>query len=195
MSNPTVSFRISDYHLARGLRAIRILEPTWKLTTPSDLIRTIFNDYIAKSENLNNTPHNVTTDLLQEIVYARAGISKNPLQNDQLDILPTLGQANQAKQQTQKPDWQIQRELEEERIFQEMRRESLKKQTNQDQLNNQSTEKKQSQQDSDLTKQIELSAQTSKRAFTKPSTFNDPNITESDISAVTDFSPPAEWKE
>jgi hypothetical protein len=93
MSSPTVSFRISDYHLARGLRAIRTLDPTWQLTTPADLIRTIFNDYIAKSEHFNNTqhnidPYNINPELLQEISHARANLN----QNKQLDPLPQIKQ-------------------------------------------------------------------------------------------------------
>jgi len=93
MSNPTVSFRISDYHLARGLRAIRTLDPTWQLTTPADLIRTIFNDYIAKSEYFNNiqyniNPYNIDPELLQEISYARANLN----QNHQLAPLPQIKQ-------------------------------------------------------------------------------------------------------
>ena len=78
MSNPTVSFRISDYHLARGLRAIRTIEPNWKLTTPAELIRTIFNDYIAKSEFSNNSPLSVTPELLEEHAMARMGMIKQP---------------------------------------------------------------------------------------------------------------------
>lgn len=176
MSNPTVSLRISNYHLARGLRAIRLLEPNWQLTTTSDLIRTIFNDYIAKSENLNKTPLNVPPELLQEIVYARAGMTKNPLQNDSLNILPTLGQN---KQQPQRSAQQIQEELEQEKYLQQLKQESREKQA---------------QQDATIDKQIELAHQTSKRTFPKPSEFHDPNITESVISSVTDFSPPEEWK-
>jgi len=76
MSNPTVSFRISDYHLARGLRAIRLLEPDWQLTTPSNLIRTIFNDFIAKSEYHNNTSHNISPNLLKEIIQSRTRLSQ-----------------------------------------------------------------------------------------------------------------------
>ena len=196
MSNPTVSLRISNYHLARGLRAIRTLEPNWRLTTTSDLIRTIFIDYIAKSENLNKAPHDIPTELLQEIAYSRAGMNKNPLQNDQFETLPILGQSNQPNQaikQTQKPAWQVQQEINQEKAFNEMRQESLEKLAKQEQQD------QQSQRDIELKKQIELAHQTSKQSSTqstkiKPSEFHDPNITESTISSVTDFSPPPDWK-
>lgn len=178
MSNPTVSFRISDYHLARGLRAIRLIEPTWQLTTPANLIRTIFNDYIAKSEHLNNTSLNIEPELLQEITLSRAGIDKHQAQNEQLNILPQLGKVNQP----QKSAKQIQRELEDEKLFAEMRRESIEKQDQQDL------------QETDIDEQIKLAAQTANR-IKKASAFNDPNNTESDISSVTNFSPPEDWME
>jgi len=188
MSNPTVSFRISDYHLARGLRAIRILEPNWELTTPANLIRTIFNDYIAKSEHFNNTSLDVPPELLQEIALSRAGLESNEKVNKQLDALPQLGK----NRQPQKTAQQIARELEEERIFNEMRRESLAKLASQEKL---AAQEKLNQQDTELDEQINLAFKASNKTLTKPSEFHDPNITDSIISSVTDFSPPKEWKE
>ena len=91
MSSPTVSFRISDNHLARGWRAIRQIEPNWKITTTSNLIRTIFNDYIAKSEHQNNMPLNISSELLQEIAQSR--IIEN---NNKLKLFPQLGTTNQS---------------------------------------------------------------------------------------------------
>jgi len=188
MSNPTVSFRISDYHLARGLRAIRILEPNWRLTTTSELIRTIFNDYIAKAEFQNKTPLNVPPELLQEIAFCRAGLSKN--QDSQSDILPQLGQTKQQSQNhTQKPVWQIQEDLENEKLLQQLKQESREKQE-QEQSESLKTLKAQQ-----TAEQIKLSSQAENRTRIKPSEFHDPNITESVISSVTDFSPPKEWKE
>jgi len=183
MSKPTVSFRISDYHLARGLRAIRLLEPDWQLTTPASIIRTIFNDFIAKSERQNNSIHEVSPTLLQEIALARSGSSK---QVNELNSLPQLGQTNQSNQlnQSYKSPEQIKRELEEDKIFQEMRRESIAKFKNQ---------QEQSQQDKYLDEQIKLASQAEARTRTKASEFHDPNITESSISTVTDFSPPKDW--
>ncbi len=183
MSNPTVSFRISDYHLARALRAIRIIEPEWKMTTTANLIRTVFNDYIAKSEHFNNSPLEVTPELLYEIALSRSYVSKP---DNQLDILPRLGQA---KQPIQKPAWQVQRELAEEKLFNDLRRESLAKLQQEEQAKND----QQSQNDSYIDEQIALAEQSLKRKLPKPSEFHDPNITESKISTVTDFSPPKEW--
>ena len=175
MSNPTVSFRISDFHLARGLRAVRHLEPDWKLTTPAELIRTIFYEFIAKSEFSNNNPHSVTPELLQEIAMARMGMIKQPAQNKNLAPLPQLGQAN-------KPAWQIQRELEDEKLFNILKQESQSRQTAQHrEISNK-----------ELEDQISLAFQTSK-PLPKPSEFHDPNITESDITTVTDFSPSKDW--
>jgi hypothetical protein len=48
MSNPTISFRISTYQLARGLQIIHRLEPNYQLTSISQIVRTIYLDYLAK---------------------------------------------------------------------------------------------------------------------------------------------------
>lgn len=162
MSNPTVSFRISDYHLARGLRAIRIIEPSWRLTTTSDLIRTIFNDYIAKSEHLHNSPLTLPDELLQEIKQARIGATK---QTEQIDQLKPLGQKTK-------------KDLEEEKIFLEIKQATLAAQA----LRNMQTNE-----------QISIIA--NNQQLIKPSEFNDPNLTDSITSTVTDFSPPKDWIE
>lgn len=177
MSNPTVSFRISDYHLARGLRAIRHLEPAWKLTTTSDLIRTIFNDYIAKSEFNNNDPLNVTPELLQEIIIART-MTK---QSNQFTQLPQL-----KKTSSNKSAQQIQRELEEERIFYEIKHREMEKAN---QIRNaQLTES----QLKEIDEQIARSNQIGKRILHEaPQELE----TDSVINTVNDFSPPKEWIE
>jgi len=178
MSNPTVSFRISDYHLARGLRAIRHLEPSWNLETTSDLIRTIFNDYIAKSEVINNDPLYVAPELLQEIALARSMVKQG--QNNNLGLLPQIKKIHHKSAQ------QIERELKEERIFNELKRELKLKQ---EQIEKQS---KLDSQDNDLDEQIKLSFQT-ERSINSALTKDLP--TDSIINTVTEFSPPKEWTE
>ena len=133
MSNPTVSFRISNYHLARGLRAVRTIEPSWEMTTPGELIRTIFNDYIAKSEHFNNQPLEVSQELLQEIAIARSMI-KQP-QNGYNDQLPQLGKVKQKTEQ------QIRRELADEMLFNQLKSESAKAQKIKTQLTDEQIEK------------------------------------------------------
>lgn len=177
MSNPTVSFRISDYHLARGLRAIRLLEPDWKLTTPAHLIRTIFNDYIAKSEYANRTPLSISTELLEEITLARKGFTSDQAPEDKL---PILGKIPQKSQQ------QLDQEIEQDKYFAELREEAKRKKEQKELEQNLLSDK-------EIDAQIELAKITA--AKLKPSQFHDPNITESEISTITDFSPPADWKE
>ena len=107
MSNPTISFRISNYHLARGLRAIRAIEPNWQLTTPANLIKTIFIDYIAKSEHFNKTPLPVSEELLQEIVFARSNLNKQERYQEKIEYLPRLGKTfEQAREQLQEASQQ-----------------------------------------------------------------------------------------
>lgn len=55
MSNPTISFRVSKYNLARALHVIRQLEPNYQIQSTSHLVKTCFFDYLAKM-NLARTP-------------------------------------------------------------------------------------------------------------------------------------------
>lgn len=48
MSNPTISFRLSQHQIAAGLNVVRQLEPKYKFSSPSKLVKTIYFDYIAK---------------------------------------------------------------------------------------------------------------------------------------------------
>ncbi len=48
MANPQVNFRLSPYQIARGLRILRRLEPTYKFTSIHQIIKDCYLDYIAK---------------------------------------------------------------------------------------------------------------------------------------------------
>ena len=48
MANPQVNFRLSPYQIARGLRILRRLEPTYQFTSIHQIIKDCFLDYIAK---------------------------------------------------------------------------------------------------------------------------------------------------
>ena len=48
MANPQVNFRLSPYQIARGLRILRRLEPTYQLTSIHQIIKDCYLDYIAK---------------------------------------------------------------------------------------------------------------------------------------------------
>ena len=49
MSSPQISFRLSAYQLARGLKIIRAIEPEHIPTSLSQLVKTIYLDYLAKT--------------------------------------------------------------------------------------------------------------------------------------------------
>jgi len=63
--NPTINFRLSPQQLARGLQIIRNLEPTYKLISPSKIVKTIYFDYLAKM-TLNKS-NSVPQKYLEEI--------------------------------------------------------------------------------------------------------------------------------
>ena len=48
MANPQVNFRLSPYQIARGLRILRRLEPTYQFTSIHQIIKDCYLDYIAK---------------------------------------------------------------------------------------------------------------------------------------------------
>ena len=49
MPNPQISFRLTPYQLARGLKILRTLEPNLPLISLSQLVKTIYIDYMAKT--------------------------------------------------------------------------------------------------------------------------------------------------
>lgn len=65
MSNPTINFRISPYQLARGLQIIRNLEPNYKITSISKIVKIIYFDYLAKMSI--NKESNVPQHLIDEV--------------------------------------------------------------------------------------------------------------------------------
>ncbi len=99
MSNPTVSLRLSNYHLARALRAIRTIEPSWQCNSTATILKTILYDYIAKSELQNNHPLTVPEELLKEIVHIR-----NFRKQSHLQSLPQLGSTASNEKLTSQTD-------------------------------------------------------------------------------------------
>lgn len=50
MSNPQVTFRLSTFQLARGLKLIRQLEPNFQLTSINEIVKILYIDYLSKME-------------------------------------------------------------------------------------------------------------------------------------------------
>ena len=70
MSNPTISFRLSTYQIARGLQIIRNLEPNYHATSISNIIKSIYIDYLAKmSINKQDTVPQYLIDEVESIIY------------------------------------------------------------------------------------------------------------------------------
>ena len=66
MKNHRITIRLSEHNLGRALQAIRILDPTYKFTSTSSLVKTIFNDYLDKM-NLALT-EDVPAEIMEEIL-------------------------------------------------------------------------------------------------------------------------------
>jgi hypothetical protein len=65
MPNPTISFRLSEFQLARGLHIIRQLEPNYQITSLSAIVKACYFDYLAKM-NLSRSadiPPEITIEL------------------------------------------------------------------------------------------------------------------------------------
>ena len=70
MSNPTISFRLSTYQIARGLQIIRNLEPNYHATSISNIIKVLYLDYLAKmSINKQDTVPQHLIDEVESIIY------------------------------------------------------------------------------------------------------------------------------
>ncbi|MBU3995888.1 MAG: hypothetical protein KKF42_09000 [Actinobacteria bacterium] len=191
MSSHHMSFRLNHYQLAKALRILVTLEPNQPISSLSQAAKIIIIDWISK-HSINSSLETSQADI--EAIKLIASLPSNQIdpyntiQNAFAQAQSNYRQPSQLKVQTQKPDWQIQRDLEDERIFQEMKQESLEKAK-------QAEQEKLTQQNKDIAEQIKLASQALNRTKPKPSEFHDPNITESSISTVTDFSPPPEWKD
>jgi len=97
MSNPTVNFRISTYHLARGLQVIRNLEPNYKIISVSKIVKTIYFDYLAKMSM--NRDINIRQDIMEEIEIL---INQKKKQKINLkDIKPIADQSTESSQSTE----------------------------------------------------------------------------------------------
>jgi hypothetical protein len=144
------------------------LEPTYQLTSINDMVKTIYHDYLAKM-TLNKTSA-VPTSFLAEInSFINTSSPKLTIEN-----LFSAGQADQANQSYESPAEPAKPDEPEEDFYNP--NETLSKETlaEIEQLVNQ-------------TKKLESSR--------KASEFVDPNITKSEISTITDFSPPKDWME
>jgi len=185
MSSPHMSFRLNHYQLAKALRILVTLEPNQPIASLSQAAKLIIIDWISK--------HSIHTSLecAQADIKAIEAIIALPV--DRIDPYTTIQQimaqakaqyqplydqqAFQIKEQAKKSAQQIQRDIEDARLFEQIKREAREEQEAKDK---------------EIDTQIELSFQTGQR-LPKPSEFHDPNNTDSEISTVTDFSPPKDW--
>lgn len=186
MSSPHMSFRLNHYQLAKMLRILLTLEPNQPIASLSQAAKIIIIDWISK-HSINST-----LAVSQADIEAIKVISK--LNVEQIDPYSTIqnlmSQANQqpslqAQQINHKSIQQIQRDLADEKLFNDLRREHLEKQQIKQPTNFDS-------QLNEIDTQMELALQTGKRILHKA-----PQELETDaiINTVTDFSPPKEWTE
>lgn len=164
MKSVRITFRLAPYQLARGLQTIRQLEPTYKLLSLNEIVRTIYHDYLAKmSLNRNES---VSPELIEEIIsfVDKSSTAKILTLDDLLDMKP-LEQDLELPKQNMSP-------------VQELTEAEIKTKD-------------------DLTDEIlaEINSLSNSTTQSQASKFNDPNNTESEISSVTDFSPPKDWTE
>ena len=90
MANPQVNFRLSPYQIARGLRILRRLEPTYQFTSIHQIIKDCFLDYIAKMS--------IGTDdqiLFQDVEEIKSKILSKVKPLTMADLSQQLSPANQ----------------------------------------------------------------------------------------------------
>ena len=84
MANPQINFRLSSYQIARGLRILRKLEPTYQFTSIHQIIKDCYLDYIAKMSI--GTDDQIHFQDVEEIQAKRSSKSK-PLTINELSQL------------------------------------------------------------------------------------------------------------
>lgn len=65
MSNPTIQFRLDPYHIARGLQLLRRLDPHFKPTSISTIVKILYIDYCAKMTI--NVPDSIEPEIWKEV--------------------------------------------------------------------------------------------------------------------------------
>ena len=63
--NPTITFRLTPYQIARGLQIIRQFEPNYVPSTPNKIVKLLYLDYLAKM-NINRSD-DVPLNVLNEV--------------------------------------------------------------------------------------------------------------------------------
>ena len=63
--NPTVTFRLTPYQIARGVQGIREVEPNYVPSTPNKIVKLLYLDYLAKM-NINRSD-DVPLNILNEV--------------------------------------------------------------------------------------------------------------------------------
>jgi len=163
MKSARISFLLQPYQLARALQTIRQLEPKYKLLSINDMVKTIFHDYLAKMSM--NRDDSVSNELLSEILAAMS-MTKEVKRTTTIDDLMNLKKPDTSKLT----------------IFKECPKP----------YNTKTEDLKQH----PLPKpEAPLSPATLEEIdrLVKASEFADPNLSDADISSVTDFSPPKDW--
>ena len=157
MKNIRITFRLSPYQLARGLQTIRQLEPSYKLISLNDIVKTIYHDYLAKMSlnKLDAVPPNITAEITN---FIDKPSEKQLTVKELIDI----NELTPAQKSSPEPEMKPASEQELSPIQKDLSDEIL----------------------AGINKIAEIN---------KASKFNDPNNTDSDISTVTDFSPPKDW--
>lgn len=165
MKNIRITFRLSPYQLARGLQVIRQLEPTYQLTSINELVKTIYHDYLAKMTI--NKLDSVPANLINEIT----NFIETP--KNQITLSTLLAERN--------PHEAPRKEL------------PVKETKEPNESPDELTEREVTVNDKLADNILDEIKRVSK--VSKASELNDPNQTKSEISALTDFSPPKDWME
>ena len=63
--NPTITFRLTPYQIARGLQIIRQFEPNYVPSTPNKIVKLLYLDYLAKM-NINRSD-DISLNILNEV--------------------------------------------------------------------------------------------------------------------------------
>jgi len=180
MKGIRITFRLTPHQLARGLQVVKQLEPTYELTSINDMVKMIYHDYLSKL-TMNRT--SVVPQCYINEINAIAGTSSEKLTLEnlfkKLHVNPKsnlgaidLSSPNESNETNESPAEE--QEIEIDSIY--AHPEELSDET---------------------MREIDAMVNQTKKfnSILRASKFQDPNITDSELSTLTDFSPPKDWME
>lgn len=81
MSKQRITISLTEYQIAKGIQILKQIEPRYKLTNLSDMIKIIYNNYLAKMN-----PDKTDTNLLDSLNELQAFLAQPPSKSTTISL-------------------------------------------------------------------------------------------------------------